>query len=391
MRIHYCMVAQSSLMPCLTVVSNTAQVLTSLAETLSESDATEAVSRGDALRRFRDALEIFQHCLSVQEYRLNEVQAMGSNTSMDQVQSQPLSVPSLSSGNMSQSLEEQWVSIVQPITATTLLDTMIAQIETLTSMCNLMVIQDSSEVPWLEKYFSSLLDKASKFPDTERRQEMALARANFLCTYADASYRLGLLNFPTYQAELKNAFNDDLDVSESPQALCDRAEALINFVTSTCVIVNIASLSIAEAAERKEMYWKCLTNALGDLTKATKIPDASNLAKTHLRRGDCEVLRYRLGESPVPYEQAAQNTKLLLKNAETYYRGAAKLAEVEMAVAEQSEALIKEAVASGLNEDGRKFSVWLARDRIKVASVVEEMREENLLSDHHVAQLEQLR
>ena len=362
-----------------------------MAETLSEGDATEAVSRDDALKKFREALELFQRCVSVQEYQLSEAQAMRSDAGMDQEQSQPLSISSMDSENMSQSLEEeQWVSIVQPITTTALLDTMISQIETLTSMCNLMVSQDSSEVPWLEEYFSTLLDKASNLSDTKRGQEMALARANFLCTYADASYRLGRIDFPTYQAEFNNAFNNDLDISESPQALCDRAEAFISFVTTTGVIVNIASLSIAEATELKKTYWKCLIKALGDLTKATKIPNASHLAKTHLRRGDCELLRYRLGEGPAPYEQAAQNTALLLKNAETYYRGAARLAEVEMAVAEQSEALVKEAVASGLNGDGRKFSERLAGDRIKVASIVEEMREENILNDQHVAQLEQL-
>ena len=391
MRIHYCTGAQFPLVPCLTVVSNTAQVLSSLAEILSEGDAMEAFRGGEALKNFREALDLFQRCLSVQEYRLSDIQAIKSDTSVDQEQGQPFSVPSLDFENTSQLLEEQWVSIVQPITATTLLDTIIAQIETMTSMCNLMVSHNSKELLSLEKDFNSLLDKASQLSGIERRQEMALARANFICTYADASYRLGRLDMPTYQAELKNAFNDSLDVSESPRALCDRAEAFINFVTSTCAITNIASLSIPDVSELKEKYWKCLTNALGDLTKATKIPNATNLAKTHLRRGDCEILRCRLGENPAPYEQAAQNANLLLKNAETYYRGAAKLAVVEMTIAEQSEALIKEAVASALHLDGKKFSEWLARDRSKVASVVEEMREENMLSVQHVTQLEQLR
>lgn len=72
--------------------------------------------------------------------------------------------------------------------------------------------------------------------------------------------------------------------------------------------------------------WTALTTALKCLTAASKIPDAENLVKIHIARGDCEVNRFQLGQMEVPFETASNNSEVLLKNAGKMYVGAKNLA-----------------------------------------------------------------
>lgn len=299
----------------------------------------------------------------------------------------------ISSVNEEQSLapqEEQWVSILEPITSDTLLDTMIAQMETMTSMCGLMILQDPSGLLWLEEYSNPLLQRMSNFTKgSDKLPAITVSKANFLCAYADASFRVGKADLPTYQRELTNAFHNDQDLSNLPQGLCDRADAFITFVLSTHSAMTSTSLSDRDIAELSDLHWRYLTQALTDLTTASKLPDVFNLPKINIRRGDSELMRYRLGEAPTSYRHASQNASLLLKNAETYYRGAAKLAQVEKSQMEEVEAMVKEAVVISLNRAEKKATEFLLRDRARVQSVIEEMVDEGLLNSRHLAVLEQ--
>ncbi|MCJ1251203.1 hypothetical protein MMC30_008434 [Trapelia coarctata] len=369
---------------------NTAQVLTSLAETSSGGHTGGPTDRENALKAFREALELFQRCLDVQEYQWNEAQTvmgtMSTTPSQGQHEGEESNVSQEQPGTPQ---EEQWVSIVEPITADTLFDTMIAQIETITAMCGLMVLQDPSGFPWMEEYSNSLFQRMSSFTEgSDKLQELFLSRANFLCAYADASFRVGNADLPTYQRELNSAFSNDQDLSNIPQGLCDRADAFMAFVLGTYSAMASTPLSDLDLTELSDLHWRYLTRALTDLTAATKLPDVVNLPKIHIRRGDCELMRFRLGEAPTLYKQAAQNAALLLKNAETYYRGAVKLAQVEKSQQEEWEAMVKEAVVNGLNGGGRKISELLRRDRARVQAVIEEMTDEGLLGRRHLAILE---
>lgn len=343
------------------------------------------------MKTFREALELFQSCLDAQEYQWNEAQTAMGTMSDATPQGQP-------EGNISnfieeQSLtpqEEQWVSILEPITSDTLLDTMIAQVETMTAMCGLVVLQDPSGLPWLEEYSSSLLQRMSNFTKgSDEVPGIALSKANFLCAYADASFRVGKADLPTYQRELSNAFNNDQDLSKLPQGLCDRADAFMSFVLSTHSAMTSRSLSDHDIAELSDLHWRYLTKALTDLTTATKLPDVVNLPKIHIRRGDCELMRYRLGDEPTSYRQASENASLLLGNAETYYRGAAKLAQVEKSRIDEVEAMVKEAVVNSLNGGEKQVTELLLADRARLQSVIEEMLDEGLLNSRHLAVLEQ--
>lgn len=120
--------------------------------------------------------------------------------------------------------------------------------------------------------------------------------------------------------------------------------------------------------------------ALDSLTAAGKLPNAKNLPRIHLRRGDCELLRRRLGGAPLNYDLALKSASTLLKNAEIYYRGAARLARVETAADEEVEASIKETVVLAIST-GYHNSLRERKDLYDsaVQEVIEEMNEEGLL------------
>ncbi|MCJ1400420.1 hypothetical protein MMC11_003625 [Xylographa trunciseda] len=373
------------------VLFNTAQVLTSLGELRSEGSSAHSAEREDALKRFQEAMELFQRCFAVQEYQLNEAQAMMTDAPMPgDPADEALDHPTTEEIDSQFPGEEQWASIVEPITTNTLLDTTVAQIETLTVICGLMISQDPTGLPWLEEYSSPLLQRAASLAEgTGRVQEVLLSRANFKCAFADAAFRTGRLGLSTYQEEIDNAFGTDADPLSSVQMLCDRADAFINLTASIRFTADLASQTEALPTQLNDIQWKYLTKALADLTTATKMPDVPNLAKIHLRRGDCELLRYCLGKAPSCHRQAIESATILLRNAETYYRGAAKFAQVEMAGQEEGEALSKEAVVSSLSGDNAKLVSLVQKNGTRVMTTIDEMRDEGLLTTEDMDRLGQ--
>ncbi|MCJ1478459.1 hypothetical protein MMC13_007139 [Lambiella insularis] len=364
---------------------NTAQVLTSLGEITNESHSAMSDDKSDALERFQEALGLFQRCFAVQEDHLQEAQKLQHDIDMSISPPRIVGDQAQPAGLDSQSLdEEQWASVVEPVTPGTLLDTTIAQIELLTVVCNLKVTQDPTWLPWVEEYSSLLLKRAACYTaalseGSDRVQEVSLSTANLTCACADAAFRTGHINLTTYLDELNMAFSKDVGLPDSAQALCDKADASLALTASIRVTINIASVSASDVSALNDVQWKQLTQALTDLTAATKVPNSHNLFKIHLRRGDCELMRYSLGKPPQSYKLAVQNADMLLKNAETYYRGAAKLAKIEMAGQDEAEALAKEAVASSLSGNEMKLLNLIKQSRIQVLTILEEMREENLI------------
>src|SRR5271156_5358027 len=59
---------------CTDILSNTAQVLTSLVEAITE-DRSGSASNEDGLRLLEEAIELFQRCLTLQEFDYAESQA----------------------------------------------------------------------------------------------------------------------------------------------------------------------------------------------------------------------------------------------------------------------------------------------------------------------------
>jgi hypothetical protein len=356
----------------LTPTSNTAQILTSFVEALdsarpSTSSETEPI---DPLPLLEEALNIFQRCLTLQEYQHTESLAQAEAVSAEPTTSSadldpdteeggvPLtSQPTESGGNAPEPpQEDRWATILEPVTNTTLLDTLLAQLSTLTTLSSLVPASNTNLLSWIEEYSTSLLSQ--KLPTylsgTDREQEAGLTRANFLSSLADAKFRSQRMDLITYAQVLEDAFAE-LESSSNAKGLCDRAEALIAF--------NSAVRLMGES-EASEMRWKALTSALGNLTAATKLPDAENVGKMHLLRGDVELLRFQLGDEG--YGIAAKNAATLLKNAEKFYRGAKVLAQRGETHGDRqvfAEAMVMEVLAADLRREPGRLAIL--RDAVK--------------------------
>ncbi|KAL9122544.1 MAG: hypothetical protein Q9187_000901 [Circinaria calcarea] len=291
----------------------------------------------------------------------------------------------LSAGNSTSNIagQEQWASIVEPITKSNLLDTVIAQIHTLTDMCGLMANENNNGgLPWIEERSRDILqNKLAEYATASgRTTEASMARANFICAYVDASFRVGGIDLSTYEQEVDNAFSMS-DLVNSARGLCDRADALLALCSSVRATVAYAELQEVDANRLNIIQWKALSRALSDLKAASTLPDAQNLSLIHMRRGDCELLRYRLGEVPISYEPARSNAAMLLRNAEVYYRGAAGAALADRSQSAEFEARLKGSAVSMLGANSEELSAMVNNDNEEALLVMEEMRDEGLIAD----------
>lgn len=369
----------------LTCNSNTSQVLTSLAEVVSDGRRSSQSSRDDGLKLLQEALELFQRCLTVQEFQFTELQEMmemgdegspavgGDDDSGDR---------GMMSSSSEATEEERWASVLDPVTKDTLVDTAVAQLQTLTTACGLLTYDSGSGLAWLEEYSNDLLrgKLATYVEGTNRQHEVDLARANFMCALADTSYRTGRIDLHTYERELTSAFGEKLDFSEDPQGLCDHADALVTF---TSTVLETISLTVEKDREEPSsigsLLWKQLTSAATSLTSASKLPTAESLVKINIARGDVELRRFRLGELPIEHALATRSAATLLKNAQTYYRGAAGLARNDAVEEEEQEAIVKLDVAGTMAGDKSGQPRSQGRDRVEILAIMEEMVDEGII------------
>jgi hypothetical protein len=359
---------------CTNVLSNTAQVLTSLVEALSE-DRSGSISKDDGLKLLEEAIELFQRCLTLQEFHYAESQAQeetaaqtpqpsgieiqdseaASSPATSSNVSAPSTMPPEAGGSpTTQTTEERWATIVEPVTNDTLLDTVLAQLETLTLLCELITADEGRGLAWIEEYSTGLL--TTKLPayitGTDREEEAALTRANFIAALANANFRCQHMDASTYQQALDEAFGK-LDLGHDPEGLCDKAEALIAYSSAL-------GTHLLDPQSGASSRWTALTTALDALTAASKQPTAQNFAAIHLLRGDVELLRYQLSQPPVAFPSAAKSAAILLKNAGTYYRGAENYAIAsktrhEEDVEERKEAVVKQALVEALSGERDKL------------------------------------
>ena len=333
---------------------------------------------------------MFQQCLVLQDLQFvraeTEAQTIAKELASDQDNIPPPSSSGLMSGY---STQEQWASILEPVTVTTLLDTVIAMTETLTGACNLEAFQDESRLSWIENFYRDNVEHmfAKYVGSNNEHPEAFLARASFLCAYADANFRAGRLDLPSYERELQKNFAMEWDLSTSPQGLCDRADAMLAFNSSVRTCINYADLQSSDVARLNQTQWRHLSNSLTDLKLASTLPEVQNLARIHLRRGDCELFRCRLGEAPTSYQVARSNTVMLLKNAETYYRGAAGVAQAEGADREEYEARVKEGIVSSIRGDDTKILEILREESNRAISLLEDAQDEGLITSHFLQAL----
>ncbi|KAL4870191.1 hypothetical protein BDV12DRAFT_166360 [Aspergillus spectabilis] len=362
---------------------NTAQVLTSLAEVVTDTRRPVEEQLNQAVKFLQEAIELFQRCLVLQELRYTEMQEeirqmeygeFGQSEQMQDMQEEPdVSEPK-------EPQQEQWAAVVEPVTKDTLVDTAVAQLDALATLCNLLTYDPGVGLNWVEEYSTELLqEKISAYvEDSSRHHEAALARARFNAALNEVLYRSGRTDVETYYSAVTSSFGPDLNVSADPEGLCAKADALVSFNTAT---TEQPPYHDKEAfAKSLGFRWQALSAALDALTKASKLPDAENLPKIHLARGDTEMSRWRLGFSPWEYGMAQQYGMTLLQNAQTYYRGAAALARRDGSAREERDGTCKEALAAAL--EGRKDKLALLKGSApkELLGVAEDMVEDGWVS-----------
>ena len=308
---------------------NTSQVLAGIAEAVANDDLPQ-----QALGLLEEAVTMQNKCLEIQEAEYAETLDMEQKA--QNIATQEGTEPSGAEGaakpeaaDTGDTSDGQWATIVEAVTLDTLADTALAQLSALTTFSDVLSSNPecvpASTLSGIDKHWSGLEHKlailSSKLP--ERSQEIALARAKFLSALLEAGFRYGQIDGEAYNKGRDAAFTAaGLQLEGSAEALIANARSLLSF--------NSAVSDIRPADKQlAPLRWNALTAAIAGLNSASRVPgagaDPRDLASTHLLRGDASMALYTMGAPPTAHASAAAQGPQLLRNAEVYYRNAAKL------------------------------------------------------------------
>ncbi|RMZ85039.1 hypothetical protein DV738_g7, partial [Chaetothyriales sp. CBS 135597] len=288
--------------------------------------------------------------------------------------------------------EDQWFAVVEPVTKDTLMDTLLAQIGTLTTLCDVLASLGSTSgpsLPWIEQFSQTIIHKklpaVAREADTDRQAEIRLAVARFASSLLEAGFRQGKLDAETFKRERDNAFDlPEVTVagSQSFDALVANAESLAAFESA---VAEILPGHVQLAAVR----WQALASATSCLATAAKLTGNTQdeMAKTHFLRGDASLHQFQMAAPPLTYTQAASNKAQLLKNAEVFYRNASRLyqGEEQRAQADLRSSLVRTLGA----DDGAAKSILAQHPRghVWVRKQLQSMVDEGLLLPEEAFQL----
>lgn len=234
------------------ILFNTAQVLTSISEEIEGSG--DASQKSDAVQLLREAMELFNACLSRQEMQYYEREAELADA-QDQLAHAPVmgeSEPNQESMDAASTSSEpagQWATVEEPITGSTLLETSLAQLSCLSSLVSLSVPAESRTLASLTEmgtslvrtkipsYLSLIPTKSSEAPEAptvavlsissnasasfksskkngkprnpriEGQREAALDVASFQTSVAEAEYRSNVSSIEEYSTRVREAFD----------------------------------------------------------------------------------------------------------------------------------------------------------------------------------------
>lgn len=308
---------------------NTAQVLTSLAEELSEDDRSQ-----EAAKPLQEALELLSSCLSRQEmmfeqHRLDFPDTEEGGVPVDANAEQQSAPAPASAPSADTDMAEQSANIETPVSASDLLDTVHASLSALTTLLPLV---DESAFQNLGEMAHSLTEnKAPAYlallPNEEQdsaRLSVALDRAVFVAAYANAQFEAQLIELNTYIERL-SAFDVPGKDSDAGM-LCADADARIELVLS-------AIDRFGESSGLPAMVcWKQLGISQDLYSKASKLTTEEaqdRKAEVYKSKGDLELLRHRIAtiQKADLSDVVLKSAKTLIANAQTFYKGAVQLAK----------------------------------------------------------------
>ncbi|KAI1642770.1 uncharacterized protein F4817DRAFT_351872 [Daldinia loculata] len=311
---------------------NTSQVLTAIAELMAtDEDDDAAGTEAEALKALREALDLQSACLSLQEQKYQEFLEQERFANEQEEDASDKAVAASGSGNgLSGGAEEdeEWFNVVEPVTNDTLIDTLLAQLATLTTFCSILSSSPeaapTNTLAWAEEVSSGLVEKVQAISreQHDRLQEVALARANLVSAMLEAGYRSGKIDAETYSRELNSVFaNAELQLENSAEGHIANARSLLALNSALTDSDN------GDAQSQSTLRWNVLTASIASLKSASAIRGIhqEDLANTHLLRGDASLYLYTMAFSPTSYQTAVSTASQNAKNAEVYYRNASRL------------------------------------------------------------------
>lgn len=317
---------------------NASQVMTSLAEVLSES---EEGSDEEAVNLLHESLEMLEGCLARQEMAIEQQKAEFPEGG-EEAEEEEGGVPVEGANGVKDKTaekdepeegeeEEQSAVIMAAVTGNDLLDTVHASLSALTTLIPLVGESALGNLGDMAHAFTDI--KAPNYiallPEDEQdtaRTEVGLARASFIAAYADAQFSARLIELKTYIERLQ-AFDNIPGKDADAHALTTEARARSE------VVLSAFDQSDSSSEFPTSDCWKQLSITQDRLTKASKLTteDAKERkAEVYQSKGDAELLRYRLATIPgSTLSESIRNSGLtLLNNAFKFYKGAADHAKV---------------------------------------------------------------
>ncbi|KAJ3571168.1 hypothetical protein NPX13_g5480 [Xylaria arbuscula] len=325
---------------------NISQALTKMAEINAEDESDDS----EAIRCHREALSIYTYCYQLQadtfaKNRVEIERAMRETAQEDMSSNRSEQLATANSISEPQDIKEgQWVSVEEPITADTLLDTIIAQLECLKALCSTLASSsqldpDMSALSWIHEYQTQLLTHTLPTLLSENQAtlgprlcDVMLVRATFMCYYLELSFKWSVIDVKEYKQELDTAYTQPGLDHDSEIVLEALAENLISFNSA---------LANSDSGAYATLRWSLLMDAQSRLSKVDKKlsndkknllgvdeksrSDQHRIATTHLQRGDISLLFQVLAYPPNAHPQAQATTSQLLTNAEGYYGNASYL------------------------------------------------------------------
>lgn len=304
---------------------NTAQALASLAETLYESKGEEA--KPEAIPLLQEAVELFSSCLTRQELehetqtQMQAARTDDEDTAMDS--STRTDEPSLSMEESPSTSEppDEYVTVIDPTTPSTLLETLLAQLSALTTLTDFSAPTSSSTLAMLSSLASPLIATKIPFylaqipstapdddhptppagptlsisasgtaalsrpkpppsPQAAAAAEASLAVAAFDAAMAEAEYRSRLTDAQAYASRLADAFEPLLQAAPAPGT----SRAATPLAMSSCQPPASAELLCAYADRLVD-----LDGALADA--AEPAGEASRLRALALTRAEELLMR----------------------------------------------------------------------------------------------------
>ena len=336
---------------------NTAQVLTSIGEELLSSDQP-----AKAFELVQDAVQLQAKCISVQEKKFEDnltLQQQLANQSGSSSTTEPTTSESPTPENTSQSDDDgTWAAVIEPVTALTLLDTAIAQLYTLRTLCEvctLMIGSPTVDGTELSKFAAEIearsgvimgtkilkyigLAATDTRADEARVLEATLAMAVFSASLLEYSFRRSSINLANYIDRLETSFAFTTELMEwsadggDPEfdvvaAMVARAQAI---QTMAITVFDLSSADLPKTSTTGKIsttLWSTLSSSITSLTNLAKRPsntgDEGETIQTHL--AETTLLLRRLAAGPFDNLIAQKNEQALLRNAMTHYGNVIKI------------------------------------------------------------------